>query len=51
MYAVLVIRIPNEEHLARIREARRAAGLPVTFAVHPFARLAGLSGLPGRTRR
>lgn len=32
-----ITKIPNEQHLAKVRDARRAAGLPVNLMVHPFA--------------
>ena len=34
-----ITKIPNEAHMAKVRDARRAAGLPVNLMAHPFAAL------------
>ena len=50
MNAPLIFYHANEQHLALVRDARLASGLPVTFAVHPFAQLERLTGLARRGR-
>jgi hypothetical protein len=41
-----VKRIPNEPHLAKVRQARAERGLPMVFAHHPFEGYRGFRAVP-----